>query len=246
MGEASKAARDPATSNAALVVRPARRLRADLLVTATIGLFLLFFGLRQAISALIVLPSNPTLKAIDEQRAVSADALTRLIGAEQSALAIQETAEGWGNLGLALSLQYRPNSTDRATLRQARQAVVRSLSLAPADPYNWMRLAVVELILGTDYKQVATDWRMAFLTGPNETQLRGARAALAITLWTQLSDADRDSLFTDIRGAWHENKDAVVAMAADPFTANVIRAALVVDLSKLIAFEKMLADKGAK
>ncbi len=219
-----------------------RHLSAELVLAAVVGVSLLFFGLRETISAAILWPSNATLKQIDELQTVAPDALSRLISREETSLAIRDSAEGQGNLGLALALLAERNANDKAMLEKAQHALVRSLSSAPADPYVWTRLAIVRQHLGFDPRQIADDWRMAEMTGPNEDRLRIPRLGLAVSLWSELTESDRAVLFTDIRAAWNEDRDSVAKIASDAFTANVIRAALAVDVPQLLAFETRLKE----
>jgi len=93
---------------------------------------------------------------------------------------------------------------------------------------------------------VLDDWRMAYMTGPNEDRLRSGRIKLAVDLWPQLNAGDRANVFTDIRSEWHDDRDRVLAGATDTFSTNLVRAALVTDLPELLSFEKLRSEKKPK
>lgn len=227
-------------------VRPVSRFSADIVIPAILGCFLIIFGVRQAVPALLLLPVSATIDTMREQKDATPEALDSLISAEKASLALRESAVGYSDMGLAMTLRAGTAGNSQELLEQARDALIRSLSLSPANPYAWIRLATVQQSLGADSALVAKEWRMAVMTGQNEERLRLPRINIALGIWPELTPADRANVFTDIRSLWRQDKAPLLQEAITPFSANVIRAALVVDLQELVAFEKALKAKNQK
>ena len=227
-------------------VQPVSKFSADIVIPVLLGCFLIVFGLRQAGPALLLLPVSATIDAMREQKDVPPEALDSLISAERTSLALRESAVGYSDMGLALTLRARAVDNPKELLEQARDALTRSVALSPANPYAWIRLATVQQSLGADTALIAKEWRMAVMTGQNEERLRLPRIKTALGIWPELTPTDRANVFTDIRALWRQDKTTLLQEAAVPFSANVIRAALVVDLPELIAFEKALKEKNRK
>jgi hypothetical protein len=226
-----------------------RRLGEFILNTALpviFSVFLIFFGSRHFVASLMLIPGMPAITNLHEQLPVAPDALEALIAAEHSSLGLEETATGRGDLGLAEATLAAQASDPKAPLADARQDLARSLALDPGNPYVWTRLTTIDHLLGADSVQIMREWQMAYVTGPNEATLHIPRYSMAISQWPSLSSMDRNNLFTDIRGAWAVNHEAVARSAIDPFTTNVIRAALATDIRSLIEFEKVKAALSAK
>jgi len=217
-----------------------RRLR-DAALPGVLGLFIMLFGLRQTVAALILVPENRTIVALQGLESPDPAALDRLVAAEQTSLHLHETAEGWSNLGLALAVSAGPGDTAR--LAEAKRAVIQSLIDAPANPYVWTRLAVLDQMTGADRTEIRDSWRMSYLTGPNEERLHIPRITIAIGIWPELTGADRANVFTELHATWVIDKSAVVDLARDSFTTNLIRASLVNDLPSMFAFDKMMKQK---
>jgi hypothetical protein len=209
------------------------------------GLWLMIFALRQLIAALLVVPGGPTLARLQHLEPAPAGALARLIDTQSRSLAVLDSAGGWSNLGLALALQSETSpAPERAALLGRAEAALRtSVSLAPANPYVWTRLAIVRQTAGADDGELLGYLRLSWLTGPSEERLRVPRIRLVLGHWGALTEKDRQFLFRDIRDAWAWQREDVLPVADTPFAVNVVRAALVPDPASLTAFDKALAAR---
>lgn len=223
--------------------------KADVVLVLALGIFLLITAARQAAYALTIAPSTQTLDAILDREIVPPSDVDSLIKRETSALNILDTAVGWADLGMAQGLRasYASGTEEAATLKEAaHQSLIRSLVRAPANPYIWLRLAVLRLDQGAPDSEILTYWRQSHLTGPNENRLYLARIGTGLGLWNDMTTADRQALFHDIQYDWPQNQNELVGMAAKPFSRAVIRSALLADLTKLRAFEEIYALRGVK
>jgi tetratricopeptide (TPR) repeat protein len=211
-----------------------------------IGIALACFGIRQALASLAMVPSGPTVETLRLLKDVSKEDLERLVDNENRALALLDSPRDWSNLGLALSLQGEAaadKSQRSERLLQADQALRQSLSLAPANPYVWLRLALVRQANGGEPKDVLAPWRMSIVTGPSEDRLWKARIRMGVDYWPNLTEFDRQTVFADVRRAWTKDWTDVMSIATNPFTINVIRAALLTDFAEYTNFEKELAAR---
>jgi hypothetical protein len=211
------------------------RWRADLVLSLAGGLVLAAFGLRQAVASFLLMPAAATLQSLQEMKPVEPAALDGLIADQTASLAVAPNAAGWSNLSLALALRQQ----DAA----AESALLTSLSLAPANPYGWLRLAVLRDAANAPETDVLAAWRLSQWTGPNEVRLRQLRIRLAVAHWSGLAEADRRSLFMDIRHEWDHDQSSVFALATTPIATNIIRAALVIDMDAFTTFEHQMAAR---
>jgi hypothetical protein len=220
-------------------------IRPDVVLPLAGGIWLAVFGLRQVVAALLIVPSNATLERIQNLEPVTPVALVGLADRQSNSLAVMDSAAGWSNLGLALALQAESASAaDRADLlTRTVEALRTSLTLAPANPYVWTRLAVVRHSTGARDAEIMRYVRLSWMTGPNEERLRLPRIGLTLGHWSAVTEADRQSLLEDIRHAWDLRHEDILPLATSPFATNVVRAALIPDLANLRTFEKALSAK---
>ena len=122
------------------------------------------------LASVSVLPSAPTLNRLQSLQPVETAALRRLVRNQRRALVWQAGGRTWTDLGLAqLLLAERLADTDpRASSASPRrkQALTEGLSVAPANPFAWSRLAYAEAMLAGWSERAVSALRMAFITGP--------------------------------------------------------------------------------
>ena len=168
-----------------------------------------------------------------------------LIELHRLALTVLERASTWSTLGLALALQADASPPEQrpALLGRADAALRTSLSLAPANPYVWTRLAIVRQSEGAEDVELVRYLRLSWRTGPNEERLLVPRIGLALKHWGTITELDRSRVFRDIRVAWDSRRDEILPLADTAFGANVIRAALLPDRVSLASFEAALSAR---
>ena len=111
-----------------------------------------------------------------------ADRAGILLRSRQNAVALHESGRLWAELATArlLVLDQRRAIRAERDLPQVRDELRQSLALAPANPYAWSQLAVVEEALGASVTLVSRLLRQSFLTGPFQRDLAELRRGLAL------------------------------------------------------------------
>ena len=95
-----------------------------------------------------------------------------------------------------------PGSTvRRQTLWNARALMEESLTRAPVKPFTWLRLARIELLLGTDSDRFSRAMLMSMLTGRVSEAIVQDRLSLGIRHFTRLDNDARLLLVDQIRVA---------------------------------------------
>lgn len=90
---------------------------------------------------------------------------------------------------------------------EAKEAAVRALALAPAQPSAWARLSVIELNLGRRQAAMAAlaqSWR----TGPDIRSLAWLRSRLGLFLWDSLPDRAKGAARRDLVRLWRQQPTA--------------------------------------
>ena len=115
----------------------------------------------------------------------------------------------WAGYSQALVMAANTRTAGRFHLLYAAAATEKSLSLTPAQPAAWARLALLRLNLGANDKALAA-LRLSWRTGPAMRGLAWARSQLALYLWPVLPDADRRAAISDIRQVWRQAASAAL------------------------------------
>jgi len=183
------------------------------------GVFVLGLAAPRTIAAFQLLPGNLALDGVRSGKAVSGEDLQAVISSRDDAFAWLPSPRIQGDLALAhLALAgregYGGSETGGRHLSDGLHALEAGLSLSPANPYAWARLAFVRIKNGGSATDVKRALFLSFLTGPYERRLAVSRIQYAILLWDRF-DADERSLVLD-QISWAERagkRRALVAMA---------------------------------
>jgi hypothetical protein len=211
----------------------------------TASAFLIFFGARQFLSDIEVSANRETLENLQDGKLQAVSRILSLADAEKTSLSIVGSAKSFSDLSLAQSSLASTTDDEiekKALLAQARENLRASVIQAPANPYAWLRLALISKALGAPDSDAYKYWQMSVMTGPNEDKILTPRITLAVDLWPLLNNADRKAAFADIRNLYAHDHGWQIANEASPFMVNVIRAALVTDMVRFKeydAFEKV-------
>ncbi len=192
------------------------------------GVLVLGLAVPRTIAAFQLLPAGPVLDGVRSGKAVSGESLRAVISSQEDALGWLSSARiqedlGIAHLELAKRQGYGGSETGRRHLSDGLRALKAGLSLSPADPYAWARLAFIRIKNGGSATGVKRALLLSFLTGPYEKRLAISRIQYAILLWGRLS-ADERSLVLD-QISWAERtgkRRALVAMAKRDSKADAI------------------------
>ncbi len=201
-----------------------------------VGVLILVLAVPRTIAAFQLLPGDPVVQSVRDRKAVSEENLEMSIQTRNDAREWVSSARIQKDLSLAyLKLARREGyggETGGGYLRESIEALKTGLSLSPADPYAWARLAFARIKNGSTAADVKRALFLSFLTGPHEKRLAISRIQYAILLWHRL-DPDQRALVLD-QISWadgigkrralaqmakrHKTADAVIflAIARDP------------------------------
>ncbi len=201
---------------------------------------LVLLGLRQFTADILVAPERDILADLQDGKPRSNDDILALISAEKNSLAVAPSPQTLSDLSLAqATLAAGSDNPDAklALLSEARGNLLKSLQAAPANPYAWVRLAMLSRALDRPDEEIYKYWQLSVMTGPNEDKILTPRILLGVDLWPLLGPSDRQSVFADIRNLWAHDHGWQIANDASPFMVNVIRAALVTDIKIFLEYE---------
>lgn len=221
--------------------------RAVAVITGTCAAGLLALAVPRFIAELTLLPSAQTLNRIQTLQPVETGALERLVRNQRRSLVWRSSGRTWTDLGLAqlLIAERLPRDDPRSDqhLEAAKQALIEGLSMAPANPFAWSRLAYAEAMLSGWSAPATAALRMAFITGPYEPRLIWPRLRLSFSAWPNIPPDDQEFVMQQVREAWAAGPDALVALAVQLDKVDLVRAALGGRPTDLGDFEKRLASR---
>lgn len=176
-----------------------------------VGFLLLFSGLLYAVSSYNQLSVNALLYRLENTGDLSEADLDNLIEKAESVEKWLPSGNSLQNLSIAefsRGMQHKLLSKEREDLFvSARQHVTESLSKSPANPYSWLRLAYLNMVLENDFNETAKDVYMSVLTGPYERDLIFYRIRLASIVWSYFNDEQKYLMKAQILAAWElDNK----------------------------------------
>ncbi len=231
---------------AAGIVYPGALMKTRLigLIFAVVSLALLALGIPRTLSALVMAPSAPVLRKLQNLQAVETAELETVVAAQKRGLAWSSRGRTLTDLGLAqLLIAERLAEDDPERRRQIEKAVASlnsGLALAPANPYAWTRLAYAAFQLDGWTEPALSALRLAFVTAPYDPRLLLSRLRLSFLAWPDLPREDRELVLQQVRQAWRRDPDELTLMAVDFEQINLLRAALLRDPEDLAAFEERL------
>lgn len=182
------------------------------------GVLVLGLAVPRTIAALQLLPGDPVLESVRSAKAVSGEELQALIASREDALGWLPSRRIQADLALAhLELAKRQGyggETGGRHLGESLRALRAGLSLSPADPYAWARLAFVRIKNGGSAAAVKKALFLSFLTGPYEKRLAISRIQYAVWLWDQLDADERSLVLNQISWADRTGKRRALAQMA--------------------------------
>lgn len=217
------------------------------MITGACAAGLLALSVPRLFADLTPLASAKTLSRIQNLQPVETADLERLVRNQRRALVWRSSGRTWTDLGLAQLLVAerlpRDDSRSGQQFDSAKQALIEGLSLAPANPFAWSRLAYAEAIVSGWSAPATAALRMAFITGPYEPRLIWPRLRLNFSAWPNIPPEDQDLVLQQVRQAWAAGPDALAAVAVQLDKVDVVRAALGGSQADLSDFERRLAAR---
>lgn len=203
---------------------------ATIVLTAFVGVVVVYLGVPRLITAFIGLPTQQVLWPIRAGEPVAQEDLEALAASERRVLAWTKTGEAWRNLAHAQLLLAAPDrrieGLDQEAISRALESFTASLSIAPANPGAWTRLAFTEVLEKGLSPSVASHLIMSIRLARYEPDLSFSRLRLCLAAWTHFAPQDRELILEQIRLAWRQSPDRVVELATELQRTDVIRTAL--------------------
>lgn len=175
-----------------------RKERGLTLIAATAGAILLALAVPRFMSSAISAPYNQLMRDLNtpgRSERISKDMLRAAITGDKNALRWQDEPRIWTDLG-ALQLEQAEAAgfatpEGRALAAQSLGSHRRGISLEPAQPFAWLRMAKAELAINGMTPALNPLLQMSVRSGPREPQLVLDRLELAITVWPMLDKTTR-------------------------------------------------------
>jgi len=166
------------------------------------GMALALYAAPRLVESLIHLPGDSTLGQMENSMEVQQAGLEVLIQSREMSSAVSESGEGWNEISMArihLANKQPEGSPQRGEIMaQALEAQQTALSLQPANPHAWLRLAYINVKLEQKGKAAAA-MDMSYRTGPYELQLAEYRLSMSAYLWENLGDDTRMMVYEEAR-----------------------------------------------
>lgn len=211
------------------VARPFDRWGA-IAVALVLGAVLLLLGVPRLVASLANLPGDRVYAIDQDGRAIGRAEIDALLDSRLDATRWVTRGRDWTDIGAAYLMRARqgkePGEVDKADLARAIEAMKKGLALAPANPFAWARLALIQYMHdGGPSAAMAEALRMSLLTGSYDERLVLTRLDLSFRAISYFSRDDRELILQQIRYAWPIASNQLVAMARDPLRRGFIAAA---------------------
>ena len=177
-----------------------RRLPAIIGLLAGTGLLVL--AIPHTMAAMLLALSTQRYDYINNPNTTDAT-IDELYDTTMDAIDWVPTSKAWTRIGY-LELQRAKRATTPTDKTdhylKADQAFTQALTISPMDSFTWARLTYTRLKTGgkEDGTAVAA-LRMSLLTGPYERNIAISQINYAISLWSQLTAAEKDDIRKKIR-----------------------------------------------
>ncbi len=181
------------------------------------GAVLLFLALPIAVAGFIEIPGNALLKKMLRYEPLSTKALDDLIQSREASLRWRKKGRTYTDLALAcmmLGEQEAPTARDEA-FAHASDTLTTGLAAAPANPYAWMRLVLLQKTLRRPTSDIASTLSLALNTGARQGRLLFPGVEAGLQVWSELDVADRSLVTEMVRRAWTRDPLRVAAIARE-------------------------------
>ena len=192
---------------------PSTRLFARAAAGAAVaaGAAMILAAVPVAVSDWLERPGDPVLSRLQDEEAANESGLRRLVQSREAAMRWRQTAGRHADIALGRLILGEfpgPDQTDDH-LVEVETSLTRSLSLAPMNPYGWMRLVQARYACGAVPSDIAPPLRLALRSGPHEDRRHAMLLLMVETslgVWDQLLDDERGLIADKARYSW--NRDA--------------------------------------
>lgn len=204
-----------------------------------VSIFLAYLAVPRMIAAFIMIPGSPTLQSLRQRERVTIEELREFIETREDAAKWIVSPQLHSDLALARLTVDEFQGSNADNLSDAIDDLYRSVNIAPANPYAWVRLSLAHRKNGSEYDAAANALGLSLRTGPNERALLRAHLYLGLDLWQRLSEADRSFLQHRIRLAVSSyGMGDLIAASHNPRRLRIVRMTLSKEPHLLEKFDK--------
>ncbi len=161
---------------------------------------------------------NPVFRKLQKEREVNESDLRLFVHSRENAAKWKESAKLHTDIALGrLLLGNSLNPEDYPdNLEQAEASLRKGLTLAPMNPYGWMRLAQVRKARNATVSEIAGLLKLSLQSGQHEDK-RHAMLLLMVEIgldaWSQLDDPQRQVITQKAQKAWMRDPRGTARLA---------------------------------
>ncbi len=181
------------------------------------AIFLIVYGsllLRQEIKRLPVIAA---VEKINLSKPVSPEELSAAIKTAVGLIKERRSSEILADLALLEMAQAANTAKNQGEsgkyFQDARVHLTESLSLAPANPFGWARLAYIDISLNSASEKTAKELYLSAMTGPYLPNLLLPRLEMALASWRYFNEAGKALFREQIRAAWRKEPMKVLDLS---------------------------------
>lgn len=194
--DAKRTAAGPRRASAAVL--------AVLIFCLVVGAALVALGIPRTVGAWIGLPATPVIRQLLQGANPSPAELQEAIDVQRRSTAWDPAPRRLTDLAyLELSLAQRSLGEARARLLADAEAhVSEGLLRNPAEPFAWIRLALLRHMRGAEPRDIVVALMQSVDMGPNTNPIWLLRAQLLLTYSEALNEDERHRLGSQLRTIW--------------------------------------------
>jgi hypothetical protein len=220
------------------------------LFLAVLAAGLLILAMPRLIAAILWVPGDAAFHAMDRSQPVTVGQLDSVIDSRQAAGKWIESGRNGNAIGIAAMfllnqmeiLPVRQPAEEATYLDLAILSLRDGLALEPAQPYAWFQLtyALMKRNSPGDVAGAERAWRMAVLTGGNETNLLIPRLTMGLFLWPDASPRTRAMIEGEVIRTARIQPRSMARQAMQLGAGDFIREVLARRPDLLAMFDEML------
>lgn len=166
-----------------------------------------FAAVPVAVSDLLETPGDSVLRRLQEEEPVNETDLERMVRSREAAARWRPTASRHTDMALGRLILGEDAAGVCAGrhLAEIESSLTQGLSLAPMNPYGWMRLVQVRSARGASPSDIAPPLRLALRSGPQEDRRHFMLLLMVETglrVWRDLQEDERGLIAEKARRSW--------------------------------------------
>ena len=198
------------------MAEPSGRDKLLAVLVTMLGLMVVLISLPGVVSSVTLTAGNAYLKDIGFGRGIDDQGLAAIVSSREKALTWSSQPKTSSDLALAKIIQGErlgPGAARETHLKEAAALLENSLTQNPVNPYVWLRLGYVRMLLEGPGPGVAEAIRVSFLTGPHELRILHMRLRIALASLEHFKPEDSMLIEHQIRFSWKKYQKETVRLA---------------------------------